>query len=42
MTPRDLDHFQNWLVDCGAEVLATTSPWEILRVRTNQGFCRPF
>ncbi|KAB2666572.1 HNH endonuclease [Brucella tritici] len=38
MTPRDLDHFQNWLVDCGAEVLATTSPWEILRVRTNQGF----
>jgi hypothetical protein len=37
MTVRDLDHFSNWLTDCGAEVLEPTSEWEVLRVRTSTG-----
>jgi hypothetical protein len=37
MSVRDLDHFANWLTDNGAEVLAPTSEWEILRVRTSTG-----
>ncbi len=37
MTVRDIDHFANWLTDCGAEVLEPTSEWEILRVRTSRG-----
>lgn len=34
---RDLAAFKRWLVRCGAEVLATTNPYEVLRVRTSTG-----
>lgn len=34
---RDLDAFKIWLSGCGAEILGLTSPWEVLRVRTNSG-----
>lgn len=34
---RDLDAFKVWLGRRGAEVLATTNPYEVLRVRTSSG-----
>lgn len=34
---RDLAKFKEWLRDCGAEILGTTSDWEVLRVRTHHG-----
>jgi len=34
---RDLDAFKAWLRRCGAEVLATTNPYEVLRIRTFSG-----
>lgn len=37
MRPGDLTDFEVWLTNCGAEVLAPTSSWEILRVRTATG-----
>ena len=37
MAPGDLTDFEVWLTNCGAEVLAPTSTWEILRVRTSTG-----
>ena len=37
MNAVDLDDFSIWLIDNGAEVLSTTSEWEVLRVRTNTG-----
>lgn len=38
MSVRNITDFENWLTDCGAEVLDPTSEWEILRVKTNLGF----
>lgn len=37
MRPRDLTDFEVWLTNCGAEVLAPLSEWEVLRVRTSTG-----
>jgi 5-methylcytosine-specific restriction endonuclease McrA len=34
---RDLEAFKVWLGRRGAEVLATTNPYEVLRVRTSSG-----
>ncbi|WP_062114022.1 HNH endonuclease [Aureimonas sp. AU40] len=34
---RDLEAFKAWLIRCGAEILAPTSMWEVLRVRTFSG-----
>lgn len=34
---RDLTAFKVWLSLCGAEILAPTNEWEVLRVRTAKG-----
>lgn len=34
---RDIEAFKDWLKRCGAEVLAPSNHWEILRVRTYSG-----